>query len=163
MTIRYFVSVAALVGLTACGGGGGSTAIGSAEYGALANEVSSRLDLNGVFGTEAPPATGNPTYSGVMLVAVDLDPSGGASTSGYLGEIDITANFSSGVMTGEADGFFDVVISSSTGKPTGFNTGSNPDGTVVSTDVGFTATGLNTSPSFNPDFSGTIDGNTLNG
>lgn len=165
MTIRIAVSAAALLGLAACGGGGGTLGGPAATYGLLANEVSSRLDGTGVLITAAPTGTGNPTYSGVMLVAVDIDPGDGdpASNSGYLGEIDITADFGTGSISGTADGFFDVDIDTATGKPIGFNTGSNPDGTVVSSGVGFTASGIDSSPSFNPDFSGTIDSNTLDG
>ena len=163
MTIRIAVSAAALLGLAACGGGDGGIGGPAATFGALANETSDRLDGTGVFITAAPVGTGNPTYSGVMFVAEDLDPAGGTSSSGYLGDIDITADFAGGTISGTADGFFDTVINTVTGKPTGFNTGPNPDGTVVSAGVGFTATGINASPSFNPDFTGTIDGNALTG
>lgn len=150
------MSVAALVGLTACGGGGTLGGGAAATYVGYANELNDFLD-GGLEFNAAPNGVGKANYQGVMMVATDLNPAGGSSATGYLGEANIEMNFASGTFTGTANQFLDIDINTVTGRPEGYNNGPNADGTVVSTNVMFTATGVSRSD-FNPEFSGFIDG-----
>jgi hypothetical protein len=124
MTIRFVVSVAALVGLTACGGGGGNLGGGTtfsglnADYDALQNSANQVANL---FATNPLPtgASSNVGFEGVMLLAEDLDPAGGGTSStGYLGKATLLVDFDGGTVDGSAGDFFVVNLDTNTGDPT---------------------------------------------
>ena len=153
MFIRSVVSVAALVGLTACGGGGGTLGGPSPEFLAL-DQAYDNLFLSVPTGSGLP--SGNATYSGVILLASELQP-GSASNAGYLGEASATWTLATGDFEGEATNFFYVSIDTATGRPNGIRTNFSPDGAVVSTNVEFDDLNV-VAAGFTPTFGGTING-----
>ena len=159
MTIRIAVSAAALLGLAACGGGGGT--LGGSGAPALIAEFEALEDATpaSTFGT----GVGLVTYTGAMLVANDLNPaSATTSDEGYLGTATMSMDFTNGEFRGKADGFYLVSIGTSTGNPDGFLTRVNADGSVDSVDVEFTDLSV-VGDAFTPVFGGSINGDDLDG
>lgn len=155
MSMRIGVSVAALLGLAACGGGAGNLGGG---FSALDQEYD---NLFAAIPIGSSTGTGTVNYEGVMFVATSLIP-GAASADGYLGSADMSMNFNTGAFTGTADGFYLVSIDNATGTPSGILTTVNPDGSVSSTNVAFSDAGI-VGTSFTPVFSGSINGDVLAG
>jgi len=170
MTIRFVVSVAALAGLTACGGGGAGNLGNPVDLSNFPNASYGDLDTAADFlnsysdsanATSFPSTTA--TYYGVILMAEDLDPSLadstlGVSTQGVIGQVELIADFSdpSGVdIDGTATNFYQTNINLS-GNPDGSTTGAL-SGTLV-----LSATGL-TDNFFELSAVGTVAGDTVTG
>jgi hypothetical protein len=150
MSLRLLISSIALVALTACGGGGAGSTIGSgtSSYAVLAAD-SLNFNLTRALGPSASlPGSGSATYGGSMVVADDLY--GGPVTfingdvflvedadyaaSGYIGEVSLTADFTGGgaaSVTGTVTNFYDTTIDTVTGALTG-TTGNVPGDLVLS-------------------------------
>ena len=139
MFIRSVVFVAALVGLTACGGGGGnlSNQIDLSDFpNASYDDLDLAADRLNSYRTtdEATIFSGTATYYGVILMADDLDVregdidnasgvSGGVSSEGVIGQVELKANFTAATETG-----YTVDGTATNFKLTGINTAGNPDG-----------------------------------
>lgn len=180
MSVRFLLSGIALVGLTACGGGGGGgggttvppSNLGdmTGSYGELANEFP---NIQIYFDAGLPsslPGGNNVEYGGSMLIAEDLyngnstyingttliDTQAGVSSSGYIGEVLLTANFGGGSVTGSVDNFFATDINAANG-PNGSNGALSGSSLTLSNG---TINGTNT---FDMDVSGSIDSMTADG
>jgi hypothetical protein len=160
MTIRFVVSVAALVGLTACGGGAGNLA-GAGDFVALDQRFDQLFLANPILNAPALPSTGTPRFTGIMLVGDDLSTGGSVGRNAYLGSITVDADFVNGTVSGDAQDFIYVTIDSNF-NPTGIDTSFSPDGSVSSSGAGFDENAL-TGVVFSPEFRGLINGRTLAG
>lgn len=93
------------LGLAACGGGGGGSSVvlpGPPEFDALVNE-SFRLanQLDTVAPTETLPSSDRATYTGISAIAESE-----FSDDGYIGSLQMTADFGADTLSGRATGFY---------------------------------------------------------
>ena len=172
MSVRFILSGAALLGLTACGGGGGSStglpSSGLGDMTASGAELVSALDnfssvaRTGETSAAQLPNGGTATYGGAVVISEDLYNSGtiitvtgdqiidnvpGFATSGYFGEVELTANFSDTTRTlsGSASNFHTATFNGTNGSVTSI--ASSPiTGTInltaTANDTQYTATEL---------------------
>ena len=147
MTIRYFVSAGALVGLTACGGSGASN-LGKVDLSDFPNASYGDLDLatdrlvSYRRTEEATDFSGTATYYGVILMAEDLDArfidkdnasgvtdqsgnelSSGVSSTGVVGQVRLRADFTAATEAG-----YTVDGTATNFYLTELNDAGNPDG-----------------------------------
>ena len=143
MSIRYFMSGAALVALTACGGGGdGGTSLPSSGLGdmtASSTELVTALQnfrsiqSAGLTSAAALPDSGTAQYGGAIVISPDLYPNGGVTTvtgvsfidsttpafagGGYIGEVELTASFAptSRTLSGTASNFYGTTFNTTSG------------------------------------------------
>lgn len=173
MTIRYVVSFAALVGLTACGGGGAGNLANPIDLSDFPNATYGEMDtaadfLNGYKNSaNADPSSfpgGTVVYNGVILMAEDLDadpldmPSG-VSPDGIIGQVQLIADFA------DVDGDF-ISGTATNFYRTGLDSGGNPDGNQIGSQLSgsldLSASGL-TGNFFELSATGTVDGDTVAG
>ncbi len=156
MSVRFVCSGVALLALTACGGGGGggSSNLPGTNLGDFSAEPSEMVDAFDNFGairatgeTSAAqlPNGGSAEFGGAIVISPDLYNSGtiitvtgdtiidnvpGFAPSGYVGEVSLTADFSSTSRTvsGQASNFFATTFNKSTGAAQSF--GSSVGGTL---------------------------------
>jgi len=123
MTIRYIVSVAALAGLTACGGGGGGN-LAPPGFSDLQNELDAlalRVAGSGPVSPSNMPTTGTSVvFEGAIVMADEIGSTGSVGPA-YTGDIALTVDFTTGNMTGNAGGFYESSISD----------GGDPEGTAT--------------------------------
>jgi len=163
MTIRYFVSAGALVGLTACGGSGASN-LGKVDLSDFPNASYGDLDLatdrlvSYRRTEEATDFSGTATYYGVILMAEDLDArfidkdnasgvtdqsgnelSSGVSSTGVVGQVRLRADF-----TAETEAGYTVDGTATNFYLTELNDAGNPDGLLddLSGSLTLSVTGL---------------------
>ncbi|MDJ1017145.1 MAG: hypothetical protein QNJ35_11585 [Paracoccaceae bacterium] len=154
------------MGLSACGGGGAGNlgfvdlSNGPVPYASL-DTAADRLisygasDPTDIAGTM--PAAGIVGYYGVIIIGEDLEPAGGISPTGYVGRVDLEADFAAGGdLTGTADSFFETDLAADQ-KPAG--TGVTA---VASSGWAFTHDG-DGSDVITLDLVGTVDGIELSG
>lgn len=121
MTIRFGISSAALLALAACGGGAAEIDLGAGPgtYDDLVTENARFLSL-----IPSPDATdftsGDVNYDGIILLGEDLSTADGNPTDpdGYIGQVDLDANVTTGVVNGTASNFFSTGIDAG-GSPVG--------------------------------------------
>ena len=176
MTIRFGISVAALLGLAACGGGGAGNLGGNvdlsdfpnASYGELDSATDRLVSYSRTL--EATSFSGTATYYGVILMAGDLDPrvgdatGPGVSSEGVIGQVELMADFtdvspSGYTVDGTATNFYQTGINTSgsfEGNPNGSSSGALGGSLTLS------ATGV-TGNFFNLSASGTVDGDSVSG
>ena len=160
MSKKFLISSAALLALTACGGGGdGGTGVdldaGDASFGGLVAETERLTSYFDSTPTASLPTSETVNYDGVILMGDDLDPSGGVSPTGYLGQVDITVTFAATAsLAGTASNFFEANLDSA----------GDPDSEVSAVSGGLTFSGSGiTGNNFAFTADGTVDGNTVDG
>jgi len=138
MTIQKFVAAAALVGLTACGGGGAGIIANPINLDNFPNALYGDLDTAADFlnsykdSANADPNSfpgGTAVYNGVILMAEDLDADPldmpiGVSSDGIIGQVQLTVNFAEvggNFISGSATNFY----------RTGLESGGNPNGSQI--------------------------------
>ena len=153
MSLRVLISSAALIALSACSGGGVvgvDLNAGDADFDGLDIETD-RLKSY----LMSPPTAVLPTmnvvnYDGVILMGDDLDPAGGVSATGYLGQVDIDVDFSVGARSidGTAGNFYAANLDAL----------GDPDSEIGSVAGALTLTGGDFATNdFNFDVDGTVD------
>ncbi|MGI9388859.1 MAG: hypothetical protein ACR2O1_02280 [Boseongicola sp.] len=167
MSMRILISSTALFALAACGGGSDGPGIGDgdATFGELVADQANFAILEGLGKTPVLPG-GAATYGGSMLIAEDLYNTGagfrtmvdgtvfgdpdGFSTTGYIGEASLTADFATGDGDGTVTNFYEATIDGVTGALTG------SVGATAPTDM-ITLDGTAATPFFVATATGTVD------
>jgi len=168
MSMRFVISSSALIALSACGGGAGGPGIGDgdATFDELVADQGNFALLEALGKTGILPGAGTATYGGSMLIAEDLYNTGagfrtmvdgtlfndpdGFSTTGYIGEASITADFGTGDVDGTVTNFYGANIDGVTGALT------SSAGATAPTDM-ITLDGTAATPHFVATAAGTVD------
>lgn len=114
--------VLACVGLVACGGGtvGGGRSSGDASFDELFSQGEVlAIKLSDLSATDVMPASGEVTYTGVIILADDLLTL--PSAEQVIGSTSLKANFGSETITGNSDNFYSFPVDAF-GNPIGGGT-----------------------------------------
>ncbi|MXQ07746.1 hypothetical protein GQ651_07795 [Alphaproteobacteria bacterium GH1-50] len=114
MSIRFVITGAALLALTACGGGGdGGTGVdlgaGPAGFDGLIAETERLTSYFSSTPTSTLPTNDTATYNGVIVIGQDLTADATpVSATGYIGQVAIAVDFgaSDANLSGTANNFF---------------------------------------------------------
>lgn len=115
MNKGIYIAGAALVALTACGGGG-ATFSGASGFPGLQSEFDNGVSLDALYSSAETPALSDNgvTYEGVVVVADGFASSG----DGFIGDATFTVDFGDNSMTGDAIDFIYIQRSGSGPRPT---------------------------------------------
>jgi hypothetical protein len=173
MFFRSVVSAAALVGLTACGGGGAGNLSNpidlsdfpNASYGDLdtaVNYLTGYRVSDSLIEADLPDTpTSDLNYYGVMVLGDELDP-GAASVTGYVGQVELSVNFDNQLISGSATNFYETEIDKDTGNPSGYIADHELDTLTLALRPA-TWDPLGTGTTFELDVTGELDGQNITG